>query len=204
MSRSLQLFCIGFVPQLLLRLFVFLATSISAMSVDATGSGTAISPDQFTQLMEAITASQTRMDEKFSEFQIEVRQGQEEAAAKALKRARYEKPYTFTRKGNEEQATFNAKLDATVADAESELTEAGPAAAPALQRATEAIKKGRKMIAERQKLIKITDRSELGWGVVAIWPSTRWKGGAGTVVAVAAATGTPGVVGRSEPRGFPS
>ena len=81
MSRSLQLFCIGFVPQLLLRLFVFLATSISAMSVDATGSGTAISPDQFTQLMEAITASQTRMDEKFSEFQIEVRQGQEEAAA---------------------------------------------------------------------------------------------------------------------------
>ena len=70
---------------------------------------------------------------------------------KALKRARYEKPYTFKRKGNEEQATFNAKLDETVADAESELTEAGPAAAPALQRAMEAIKKGRKMIAERQK-----------------------------------------------------
>ena len=78
------------------------------MSVDATGSGTAISPDQFTQLMEAITAFQTRMDEKFSEFQVEVRQGQEEAAVKALKRARYEKPYTFKRKGNEEQATFNA------------------------------------------------------------------------------------------------
>ena len=36
-----------------------------------------------------------------------------------------------------------------------------------LQRAMEAIKKGRKMIAERQKLIKIADHFELGWGVVA-------------------------------------
>ena len=130
-----------------------------------------LSPDQFTQLMEAITAAQTPMDEKFSEFQVEVRQGMEEAAAKALKRARYEKPYTFKRKGNEEQATFNAKLDETVADVESELTEAGPAAAPALQRAMEAIKKGRKTIAERQKLIKIAERSELGWGVVAEYTS---------------------------------
>ena len=45
---------------------------------------------------------------------------------------------------------FNAKLDETVAEAESELAEAGPTTAPALQRAMEALKKGRQLIAERQ------------------------------------------------------
>ena len=63
-----------------------------------------ISPDQFTLLMEAIASSQTRMDDKFAKFQAEVRQGQEDAAAKALKRARYDRPYVFKRKGYEAQA----------------------------------------------------------------------------------------------------
>lgn len=125
-----------------------------------------ISQDQFAQLMGAIGASQTRMDDKFAEFQAEVRRGQEDAAAKALKRVRYEKPYEYRRKGNEEQATFNAKLDEVVAEAETQLEEAGPSLAPALQRAKEALKSGRQLIAERQKLIKIADRSEHGWGVV--------------------------------------
>ena len=137
------------------------------MSIDETvRDGVSVSAGQFAQLMEAITASQTRMDERFAEFRTEVRQGQEDAAAKALKRARYEKPYEFKRKGNEEQASFNAKLDETVAEAEAELAEAGTSAAPALQRAMDAVKQGRRLIAERQKLIKIADRSEYGWGVV--------------------------------------
>ena len=58
-------------------------------------------PNQFAQLLEAITSSQTTMERRFTEFRDEVRQGQEDAAAKALKRARLEKPYTFRRKGNE-------------------------------------------------------------------------------------------------------
>ena len=65
-----------------------------------------VSSGQFAQLLEAINSSQTRMEERFEEFRTEVRQGQEDAAAKALKRAKYEKPYTYQRKGNEEQATF--------------------------------------------------------------------------------------------------
>ena len=43
---------------------------------------------------------------------------------------------------------------------------AGPSTAPALERAKEALKKGRQFLAERQKLIKVADRSEHGWGVV--------------------------------------
>ena len=92
----------------------------------------AISTDQFAQLMGAINASQARMEEKFTEFRAEVWQGQEDAAAKALKRARYKKPYAFKRKDNKEQAAFNAKLDERVAKAEAEPAGAGPSTTPAV------------------------------------------------------------------------
>ena len=123
-----------------------------------------LSQDQFAQLMDAISATQTHMDVKFAEFQPEVHGGQKHAVVKALKRARHEKPYEYKRKGNEEQVAFNAKLDEAVVEAETQLEEAGPSTAPALQRAKEALKSGRQLIVELQKLIKIADRSEHGWG----------------------------------------
>ena len=43
----------------------------------------------FSQLMSSISLSQRRMDEKLAQFQEEVRVGQEDAAAKATKKARY-------------------------------------------------------------------------------------------------------------------
>ena len=54
------------------------------------------------------------------EFRAEMRQGKEHATAKVLKLARYEKPYAFKQKGNEEQAAFNTKLDETTVEAEAE------------------------------------------------------------------------------------
>jgi len=41
-------------------------------------------------------------------------QGQEDAATKAVKKVRHERPYNFKRKGNEEQAGFNEKLEDVV------------------------------------------------------------------------------------------
>lgn len=127
-----------------------------------------LSADQFAQLMSAISASQTRMDEKLEQFQDEIRHGQEEAASRALKRARYDKPYTFRKRGNEEQANFNAKVDEAFAQAESDLSavEHSSSSTGAVQRIKEAIKKGRSLLEERQKLIRLADRSEHGWGVV--------------------------------------
>ena len=52
------------------------------------GTSVSVSADQFTLLMQAIESSQRRMDDKFRDFQEEIRQGQEDAAAKALKRAK--------------------------------------------------------------------------------------------------------------------
>ena len=63
------------------------------------------------QLMSAIKTSQDQFQRDLCAFKDEIRQGQEEAATKALKRARHERPYQYKRKGNEEQAGFNAKVD---------------------------------------------------------------------------------------------
>ena len=128
----------------------------------------AVSADQFAQLMSAINATQSRLDTKLAEFQEEIRQGQEVAAAKAVKRARYEKPFTYRRRGNEEQATFNARVDESLAQAEGDLASvtAGPSATSALRRVKEAIQQGWRLLDERQKLIRLADRSEHGWGVV--------------------------------------
>ena len=79
------------------------------------------------------------MEERFSEFRAEIRLGQEDASAKALKRVRYEKPYDYKCKSNQELAAFNAKVDEAVAEAEDQIEEAGPSTAPALERAKEAL-----------------------------------------------------------------
>ena len=120
---------------------------------------------QFAQLLATIQENQTRTDNQLAEFRAEMRLSQEDAATKALKRVRHERPYAFKRKGNEEQATFNEKVEEVLADAKAELSTVG--SAPALERAREAIEKGVRLLSERQKLIKIADRSDFGWGVVA-------------------------------------
>ena len=64
----------------------------------------------------------------------------------------------------QEQHQFNERIDETIKRVQAEL-EAVPSSsmtATAFERAREALDKGRKLIAERQKLIKIADRSELG------------------------------------------
>ena len=127
--------------------------------------GHSITLVQFAQLLEAITSSQTRMKRRSAEFHDEVRQGQEEAAAKVLKRAKFEMPYSYQKKGNEEQAIFNSRLDGTVAKVETEVaTAASPSALPSattITKALECLKIGRQLLAERQKLIQIADQSEL-------------------------------------------
>ena len=117
---------------------------------------------QFGQLMQAIRVSQDRLDEKLVDFRAEIRHSQEEAAAKALKRSRHEKPYTFRKKGHEEQYRFNSRLAETIAKGQTELASAGTSAAA--ERAHKTLEKGLELIRERQKLIKITNHSDLSGG----------------------------------------
>ena len=115
--------------------------------VASRGSYQGIAMDQFAQLMSTIRESQARLQDELSAFKDEVRQGQEEAATKALRRARHEKPYQYKRKGNEEQASFNARVDESLAEAQLELPGAGTSSA--LERAHKALERGRRLIAER-------------------------------------------------------
>ena len=114
------------------------------MATGGEGPSTAVSDNQFAQLMVAIHASQERIDHKFAEFCAEMKQGQEDAAAKALKRVRHDKPY----------------VEEVVMEAQAELSDVR--SSPALERAQESLAQGMKLLAERQKLIKIADRSEYG------------------------------------------
>ena len=80
------------------------------------------------------------------------------------------------RKDNEEQAIFNSRLDETVAEAETELAAASSSTTSSsttvIARARECLQKGRQLLAKRQKLIRIADRSEHGWEVVVEYSNT--------------------------------
>ena len=86
------------------------------------------------------------------------------------RRARQEPRYAFKKKSHEEQSKVNESVDNAMREAEVELQSGGSSAtlpsASNIKSVLEYLKKGRAVIAERQKLIKIADRSELGWAVV--------------------------------------
>ena len=65
--------------------------------------------------MEAIQTSHARFESQLSVFKAEISRWQEELATKVLRRARHEKPYCYKWKRNEEQASFNGRLDETQA-----------------------------------------------------------------------------------------
>ena len=107
------------------------SSGTSTTITTVTGGGTSIlkppgpppiTGDQFAKLMDAIQASQARMDTKLAEFQNQVCRSQDEAAAKAVKKSRSaaEAPYQY-KKGNEAQAKFNAEVEDAVQEAMDEL-----------------------------------------------------------------------------------
>ena len=124
-----------------------------------------LSGTQFSSLLSAIQNSEQRLDDKLAGFKADVRQAQEDAAAKAVTRAQLEKPYNYKKKAHEEQARFNDQVSACIREAQGSIGTSDET--PAQKRAQEALEKGAQLLAERQKLIKIADRSENGWGVVA-------------------------------------
>ena len=123
-----------------------------------------LSDTQFSSLLSAIRNSEQRLDDKLAKFKADVRQAQEDAAAKAVTCAQLEKPYNY-KKAHEEQVRFNDQVSACICEAQGSIATSDET--PAQKRAQEVLEKGVQLLAERQKLIKIADRSENRWGVVA-------------------------------------
>ena len=103
------------------------------------------------------------MNDKMTAMKRELTREREEADEKLVKRMKLEKPPTFKKKSHEVQYRFNEDLASKFATVSSALKEAPPA----IGKAATAIEEGEKLIAERNKLIRIADRSEYGWATVA-------------------------------------
>ena len=99
----------------------------------------------------------------------EVATGQEDATQWVVKRLKEDRTLVFQKKGNECQFIFNDnvkdQLDAVGRQLD-QLEPSSTAQKESLEKAKEELTKGLILIASRQKRIKITDRSEFGWGTV--------------------------------------
>ena len=124
------------------------------------GDDAGLSGSAMSAILQEIIDSQKMLDEKFAQF----RNKAGDAAEKAIKRVRHEKPHVYKWKGNEEQASFNNRVEETIVTVQVDLegTSSG-----AVEKAKKNLEQGLALLSERQKLIKLVDRSEHGWGVVA-------------------------------------
>lgn len=106
------------------------------------------------------------MEERLKRMEEDVQKSQEEAVEKAAKRARLEKAYKFKKRGHQAQSEFNDHVAECMERATTAVARR-PTDESTLAKAKEALEEGLVLIASRQKLIKIADRSEFGWAVVA-------------------------------------
>ena len=120
-------------------------------------------------MITAISASRNQMDGQLKALKEETLHGQEEVTEKAVKRARRESKYQFKRKGNREEFVFNEYFADRMEAAKQQLipSQHGGVSTAATKKAVQAIEEGPSLIKERQKLIKLADRSDTGWLMVA-------------------------------------
>ena len=67
-----------------------------------TGTPINLPAEQFSQLLTAINQSNASLETKFAQFK-EIKKSQEEATERMVRKAKREKPYSFTKKGNQAQ-----------------------------------------------------------------------------------------------------
>ena len=171
------------------------ASSISPTPVSTVSSISAFTSATSSLMAAQFNVMMNTLQQMMSSFRAELRRDQEETVEKAAKRARLAKEITFRRKGNEKQYRFNElvqdKLSVTALRIEEASTNAvalTPAVTPsstpsptssaalgssmsgplmsALQQAKAAVEEGTALLKDRQKAIRLVDRSELGWAVV--------------------------------------
>ena len=103
--------------------------------------------------MEAISSVKGQMDT----IQQQMAEDRSEA-----KRRKVEKKPAFRKKAHEKQYEFNQDLKEKLQEAAAAVS----STPPAIEKVKAALKEGEDLIRERQKLIKIADRSEHGWATV--------------------------------------
>ena len=112
-----------------------------------------------------LTARMDLMLQSMQQMWEEMKAGQEEMSLK-LANAKHD-PFSFRRKGNENQLRFCEDVEEQLQSASSSISRAEKRAGKeALSRAKNAVEQGMELLSCRKKLIKLADRSEAGWALV--------------------------------------
>ena len=108
---------------------------------------------------------------KLRDGQEAMRSAHEETSQKLARSSGRRDPYTFKRKANENQFRSNQDVEVAFAEVSAGLKKVNPddlgeRGKLGLQKAMSAAEEGTSLIARRQKLLKLADRSEWGWAVM--------------------------------------
>ena len=93
----------------------------------------------------------------------QIKRANEDAAdlqMREIKKLKHSEPHKFKRKANEDQYKFNLKLGETLDNAKS------AAQKSQLEKVKSELDEGEKLLLERQKHIRLVDKSESGWFTV--------------------------------------
>ena len=122
--------------------------------------------DPLHTILNEIRQSERTMERRLQQLEADVQQGQEEAIEKTAKKARRDRPVAFRQKAHHEKYDFNERVVKCFQKASEELTKP-PMESSSLVKAKTALDQGMELLAAHQKVIKIANRSDFGWRVVA-------------------------------------
>ena len=117
----------------------------------------AISADQLSAVMQAV---KERMQDEISSLKWELASDREAADERLVKKLKLKKAPTLKKNGK--QFLFNEEVAAKFEGGMACLSETPPA----VEKAKTLLEEGMKLVHERQKLIRMADRSEHGWATV--------------------------------------
>ena len=125
--------------------------------------------ERLDELMREIRQSGRReLDEKIADLKTEVNSAQQKTSQDLVKKIE-NSTYQFKKKGQRAPVPIQFDCQEAMGSAKEELAKLKPTAPEekaALKKAEEKLNKGTKALAERQKHIKVADRSEFGWATV--------------------------------------
>ena len=119
------------------------------------------------ELVELLAKSQDaileNVDSKLQELKSSISEDQEECLSSVVKRVKEDNSIKWKKVGNEKQFKFNQSVEARFDSAISAIEKKKP------DKAKKELEEGKKLFSERQKLIKLADRSECGWATVSAY-----------------------------------
>ena len=123
-------------------------------------------------LLKRLTDAQAVTQRQLTELEQQVTSSQETLTKLVAQKIEEEHDYTFRKKGHEKQWRFNKVVDSHIDNALDEIKKLPGSKyqnTAMIMENIQELTKGREEIADRQKKIKMADRSEYSWGMVKVY-----------------------------------